>query len=309
MEAEDELSALCRRAVAALEVGHPQRAAADAVRIIGLAPFLAQGHLILGSALLALDKPGEALEAVDAGLAQRADEPRLHRMRSVTLFELKRFDEALEAANAALARNPELADAHSSRAFALSALGRTEEALEAVSKAIELEPDEPVHHAKLAEERLPSDPVLAERHARTALMLAPENVAALTLLGGALVRQGRGDEACEVWQEAIRLDPTAETPKAALVHHLDAELEMGSFRPAIRRTLLRGAARIPPKEAGLGEKLLAIVPLLGLLGTAKGLIGLSSLAMPQRLQNLKRRSPQLYALYQQLKEDEQAQPR
>src|SRR6476620_6172920 len=98
--ADYEVSALCRRALVALEVGHPARAAADATRVIGLEPGRAQGHLLLASALLRLDKPGEALEAVDAGLALLAQEPRLHRLRSLVLFELERFEESLEAADA-----------------------------------------------------------------------------------------------------------------------------------------------------------------------------------------------------------------
>jgi tetratricopeptide (TPR) repeat protein len=304
MDPANEARALCQRAIAALEVGHPARAAADATRIIGLEPGWAQGYQILGSALLALDKPQEALEAVDSGLAQHPEHARLHRLRSIVLFELKRFAEALEAAEAALAEYPDMADAHSSRAFALSAMGRTAEALEAVSRAVALEPEEPNHHSKLAEERLSEDPILAERHARAALALAPEDVGALTLLGGALVRQGRGDEACAVWQEAIRVDPTYETAKAALMHHLDAELSMGALRPFFRRTLQHGLDMIPSGDAGLGKKLLAIGPLLGLLGTSKGLMGLSAMAVPLRLERLKRRSPSLYALYTQLKEDE-----
>lgn len=306
MDSTEEAMALCRRAIAALEVGHPARAAADATRLIALEPGWAQGYLLLGSALLALDRPQEALEAAEAGLAQLAGSARLHRMRSVALFDLKRFAEALEAADLALAQDPEMADAHSSRAFSLSALGRTEEALEAASKAVELEPEEPDHHTKLAEERLSVDPILAERHARAALALSPEDVAALTLLGGALVRQGRGGEACDIWQEAIRLDPTYVTAKAALMHHLDAELSLGSLRPFIRRTLEQGQEIIPPDSASTGEKFLAIFPMLGLLGMSKGLIGLSSLAQPARLERLKQRAPKLHALYLQLKQDEES---
>jgi tetratricopeptide (TPR) repeat protein len=305
MEPSYEAWTLRRRAQAALEVGRPERAAADATRAIGLDPGAAQGHTLLGWALLGLDKPREALEAVDGGLAHCAEDAYLHRLRSVILFELKRFDEALAAAESAIALAPDLSYAHSSRAFALSALGRQEEALEAAATAVSLDPEEVDHHTKLAEERMSLDPVLAERHARAALALSPEDVAALTLLGGALVRQKRGDEACEVWEEAVRLDPTAETPKAALVHHLNAELSMGALRRFILRTLEWGRTQIPGEEAGLGKKILAIVPMLGLIGATKGLIHLSELATPLRMERLKRRAPKLHALYTQLKEDGQ----
>jgi tetratricopeptide (TPR) repeat protein len=308
MHWEEEVRTLLRRALAALEVGHPKHAATDATRAIGLDPGSPQGYRLLGSALLMLGRPDEALEAADGGLAHVADDPRLHRLRSGALFDLKRFDEALEAANAALSLAPEWAGAHSARAFALSALGRDEEAREAAAMAVSLEPEEADHHAKLSEEYLAVDPVLAERYARAALALAPEDVAALTLLGGALVRQGRGEEACAVWQDAVRLDPTAVTVKAALVHHLDAELHLGALRPLIRRTARQGLASVPADDAGLGRKLGALVQMLGLLGASKGLMGLASLTSPLREGRLKRRALALHALYLRLKEDERTPP-
>ncbi len=304
MDTMDEARRLRQRALAALEIRRPERAAADATRAIALEPGVAQGHLILGWALVMLDKPLEALEAADVGLSHAADDARLPRLRSVALFELKRFEEALRSADDAAALAPHLAEVHSARAFALSALGRGAEAIEAASTAVSLEPEEANHHTKLGEEHIEVDPLLAERHARAALALMPEDVAALTLLGGALVRQKRDDEAYDVWQEAIRLDPTAETPKAALVHHVNRDLSLGAFQPFLLRAARRAQALIPPPPGtGLGRKIGVAVGLLGAVGALKGLTGLAEVGAPMREARLKRRAPQLHALYLRLKED------
>ena len=219
------------------------------------------------------------------------------------LFRSGLYLEALQAADDALALDPELADAHGARGFALSALERKAEALEAVATAMTLEPEEAGHHRKYSEEQMQADPVLAERHARAALALAPEDVMALTLLGAALIRQRRDDEAYDVWQDAVRVDPTDTLVKAALLHHLNRDLKMGGLLPLIRTTTFTAQAALPAEEAGLGKKLLVLVPLLGLMGAARGLVGLAALGAPLREARLKRRAPALYALYLRLRED------
>ena len=82
-------------------------------------------------------------------------------------------------------------------------------ARELVARALQLDPDSSEAHASLANITFQSDHdwARAEAEFRTAIALNPSNVRAHQFLGLMLIALGRFDEATELLQRAVRLDP------------------------------------------------------------------------------------------------------
>jgi tetratricopeptide (TPR) repeat protein len=107
------------------------------------------------------------------------DNPSLHHLRGIALFDTHDLDGAIACFQKALELDPKFAEAHNHLAGALWRKGRQGEAIEQFQKAIEF------------------NPKYAQAHYN---------------LGSALSDKGRKDEAIEQWQKAIELDPTFAPP-------------------------------------------------------------------------------------------------
>ncbi len=116
----------------------------------------------LARALLALDRPEDALAAVKEGLSRGPEFPDLHNLRGLILHRLGRYAEAAEAFQKAIERNPDYAEAHLNLARTLftsarenvedpalpPVLTRIRKALSSVRKAVDLSPELSVEDAE-----------------------------------------------------------------------------------------------------------------------------------------------------------------
>src|SRR5262249_53788866 len=94
-------------------------------------------------ALVALNRPGDALELAGRALASAPDNPDLHALMSRACLAMKRFKEARTHAQAAIALDPENVSALSCLAAAYAGLRRFKPAKDAVEAALSLAPATP----------------------------------------------------------------------------------------------------------------------------------------------------------------------
>jgi len=127
-----------------------------------------------GNALMALDRPGEALSRYERALAVRRDCVPAINNRGVALRNLGRPAEALASFDAALSIEPRHCDAMNNRGKALLDLGRAVEALKAFDDA---------------------------------LAASPSRVKTLNNRGNALMKLGRAEEALADYEAALALEP------------------------------------------------------------------------------------------------------
>ncbi|BEQ14072.1 YcaO-like family protein [Desulfoferula mesophila] len=130
-----------------------------------------------GLALMALERPGEALASLDAALGLNppsSDEASIHTHRGAALKDLGRYDEA----KTALGRAASFRDPHSEvfnlLGFCHYMLKEHEMAIEAFGRAIELEPGLAINYANI---------------------------------GSNLRELGQFKEACQMYEHALELDP------------------------------------------------------------------------------------------------------
>jgi membrane associated rhomboid family serine protease len=115
--------------------GQASEAAAAFARALQLAPDLAEGHLGMAEANLALGSYGLVHMACRRALELEAAGP-IGALANALLFILdRRFDRALEATDQAIAANPNQPYAHALRGYCLRRLGRDYEAALAEAKA------------------------------------------------------------------------------------------------------------------------------------------------------------------------------
>jgi tetratricopeptide (TPR) repeat protein len=93
-----------------------------------------------GNALLRLDRPGEAVEALMAALRFMPRDAEAHLNLGNALDALDRLPAALQVVERAIALQPRLVPAHVNRGNILQRLGRHREALEAYDHAVALDP-------------------------------------------------------------------------------------------------------------------------------------------------------------------------
>lgn len=157
----------------------PLAALACAREVVRLTPEDAGAHLTLGNLLAGAGRPAEALASFDKASELAPNLAFAHNNRANMLNRLERSEEALVAADRALALDPGLAHAWRHRAVALSGLGDADGAVATYRRALAAS-DGP-----------------AERYD------------ALCDLGLSLNAVGGYDEALEMLDEAVRLQPGA----------------------------------------------------------------------------------------------------
>ena len=124
-----------------LQAGAPEAAREAAMAAVALVPALAEAHFLLGTALNALDRAGEAVPALREAIARDPRHAAAHLNLGNACADLDRLDEAERFCRHAVALDPALAEAHASLGFALTSLGRLEEAIAACEAAIALRPE------------------------------------------------------------------------------------------------------------------------------------------------------------------------
>ena len=144
-----------------------------------------------------------------------------------------------------LARRPDDAQALHFLGLVCHELGRADEAVELIGRAVEVEP-QPVFHANLAEACRASGRLeKAERHARQAASLAPDNAMFALKLAAILAQLSRPAEALEWAERVLERDP--ECFDALL---LAAGLNSDMVRPQRALEHYRKAHALKPEHPG-----------------------------------------------------------
>ncbi len=126
---------------ALLDLKRPADALASYDKAIALKPDLAEAHYNRGNALKNLKHSADALANYDRAIALKPDYAEAYYIRGNTLMELKRPEEAVASYDQAITLKPDYADAYKDRGNALRDLKRLEEALASYDRAIALKPD------------------------------------------------------------------------------------------------------------------------------------------------------------------------
>jgi tetratricopeptide (TPR) repeat protein len=136
----DSVPLLLQRCVWLGNAGLPVEQLALADRVLRVAPLDWNAHAARGQALMVLDRPGDALAALDRAAECCPHAGAFPVNRVMALARLGSLDAALEAAEQAL--EPRLYDAglHNVRGIVLARLGRSEDALAAFRRAVRLDP-------------------------------------------------------------------------------------------------------------------------------------------------------------------------
>lgn len=162
----------------------------------------------LAVALLALERPQEALRCCDVGLELKPGFPEAWCNRGHALLALGRYDEALASYERALASNPGFYDALAGRIKVLLVLSRYDEALASADHALAQHPGSIdawcQRGAVLLKARRPEEALAAFDRA---LMLAPDSPEAHNNRGTALRDLKRPAEALQAYERAARLRP------------------------------------------------------------------------------------------------------
>lgn len=214
-------------------------------------PDNARAHNNLGSALLAADRPGEAMEhfATAARLLPAYAEPREN--LGVALLRAGRTAEAVGRLEEALQLRPDSADTLYNLGVALLAAGRTDEAIARSEQALRLNPDHAPAHNNLSVALLATGkigPAIAS--AETAIRLQPGFAEAHYNLGNAVVQAGRPAEAIPHYEAALRLQPGS-----AQTHNNLGVALLQAGRTAAAAEHFTEALRLQPDHAGARRNL------------------------------------------------------
>jgi tetratricopeptide (TPR) repeat protein len=106
-----------------------------------MAPWRADLHALLGTALVRLSRWAEAEEAYGRAVAQDPEDARSLASRAVCLNNLGRFEEALESVDTAMELGLDSVHVRYVRAYALKGSNRLEEALEIIEALVRMSPE------------------------------------------------------------------------------------------------------------------------------------------------------------------------
>ncbi len=155
-----------------------------------------------------LERLDEALDAVDRAIELDAEDPDHFWLRACILHDLERLDDALDAIGHAIELDAEDPDHFWLRANILMDLERFDEGLEAAQAVLDADPDHLHSHEqimrKLASLGCPHD---AEALARKLVEHAPGDLQALLIASRFHLDQGRLDEAMQLLQRALEIEP------------------------------------------------------------------------------------------------------
>jgi arylsulfatase A-like enzyme/Flp pilus assembly protein TadD len=233
------------RFIELFETGRLEEATTVAREVVRLRPEMSTGYTHLAQVLLERGRPGEALEALQAGLQRGAVAPDLLRQLALLLAQSGRPQEGVELLEPlAPAGDPETL---TTLGLVLAEAGRTAEARATLERVFDRDPRNPAARQNLAMVELRAGRwAEAEREARRALELNRQLPLAWNYLGVALYNLGRPGEALEAWESALELRPE---DFDVLYNLALVALEAGDLRRA-RPALARFVAEAPPARYG-----------------------------------------------------------
>lgn len=182
------------------------------VELIGRAIAIDRGqapaHLNLGNALLALERPAEALASYERAIGLEPGYAEAHSNRGNALKELNRADEALASYERAVALKPDYAEAFCNQGNLLNELDRPAAALASCERAIALVPGlaEAWYNRGNALKGLRRQEEALASYDR-AVALKPGYAEAWTNRGNALTALARHDDALASHDRAVALKP------------------------------------------------------------------------------------------------------
>ena len=219
--------------------------ALEAIRVaVEQTPDFSEAHANLGAILHELGRHEEAETHLRRAIALNPQIQGGHLGLGVALYEQERYEEALEAIRVAVEQTPDFSEAHANLGAILHELGRYEEAETHLSRALALKPQEVALSQKLAEMFMqkarykeaidvlaqaaaldPASPQAAELHFLMgmaseesgqpeaayymhALEIDPHHTKAIRRLAYLRFDQQRYDEALELFQRLIDIDPS-----------------------------------------------------------------------------------------------------
>ena len=198
-------------ATIAYQTGDADKGLSLLLRAIELAPENREGLETLGDLYLRLNKPAEAVDALNRSLEvsdTAKPSPRTFVNLSQALRNLKRLDEALAATEQGLARVGEAFEIHDAKGVALAELGRREEAVAAFEDALALRPNDANSNFNLALNLLALNRVdEAYGKLKQSLTLEPTFAKSLTLLTEMEMESGRLDAAEEFARQLYDAQP------------------------------------------------------------------------------------------------------
>lgn len=151
--------------------------------------------LSLGAALLGLEKPGEAIDVLEAARAVRPDHPDTCFSLAEAYRAAGRIEDAYEAGKAGLAGNPDYLQGRTAIADALLDMGRHDEARQAFMDILQRAPGDMAARAKLGSFHFHAGEFgRAESELTAALKALPDDVEANWHLGSLYLGQRRWSE-------------------------------------------------------------------------------------------------------------------
>jgi Flp pilus assembly protein TadD len=180
-----------------------------------------------GESLLALGKPGEALQFFDQALGSAPSNPRAHLGRGLALKDVGRVEDGLAAFAAAVEIDPSDPAAHVNRAALLVRLRRYGESLTACDAALAVAPDFAPAHCNRGLALAGMDRLIEALSCyATAIALDPRYAAAIGNRGKALQMLNRHEEALACYRRLIELQPDSAQAHLNASHAL---LTLGRF--------------------------------------------------------------------------------
>jgi tetratricopeptide (TPR) repeat protein len=230
---------------ALMALGRPAEALASYEGALALQPDSAAAFSASAAALRELGRPQEALARADAAIVlQPTTEAHCH--RGAALRDLGRYAEAVASFDQAIALAPQCVEAHAYRGLALQQLQRTTEALESFDRALILRPQWAELHSNRGDalrhlERFAEALASYER----AIALQPALAAAHNNRGLALQGLGRWHEAVAAYQRALTVQP-----EFAEAHNNLATVQYELGQPAAALESLKRALELQPAMPG-----------------------------------------------------------
>ena len=185
-----------------------RQAAGILARQLSAHPDNAEDWRLLGSIFQALDRPGDALEALRRAAELRPDSAEAQYDLGLALSRAGRLDESEQAYRSALRSRPDFPEALNNLGNVLRQLNRAADAVPRYKSALRKRPDfvEAHYNLGLSLQSLDQLPE-AERCYRDTLQLQPGLAAAHNNLGNTLQAEGYPSESLAHYSEAVRLEP------------------------------------------------------------------------------------------------------
>ncbi len=210
---------------------------------------------ILGTALLQLDRPLEAVDILRR-VARRSELPEIETLLARALAAAGHRDEAFEQLHLAAGRRPVYAQAFLDLGVGLGEAGRCAEGIEVLERGLALAPDADGLRVALGHLHLKRGECAQARDAfHGAHARAPSRHDAIVGLAKAMALQGEFAGAAELYQRALAMRPDDPLTGIALGKCL---LEMG--QRGLGEAAIRAAGRGSAALAGLALTALAATP-------------------------------------------------